>query len=182
MDEASQITLPTCLGPLRFADKFVLVGDHFQLPPLVKSTAARKGGLDVSLFRRLSEAHPHAVVELAQQYRMNEDIMVLSNKLVYQDKLRCGNGNVATRVLGVPKILMLGEMHAKTVLCSGEECWLKTLIDPRCVYFSSPGLLSPDYVSSCKAVFVDTDLLPAPDSRVGDLVQNEVEAKLVLQV
>lgn len=35
VDEASQITLPTCLGPLRFAEKFVLVGDHFQLPPLV---------------------------------------------------------------------------------------------------------------------------------------------------
>lgn len=35
VDEASQITLPTCLGPLRYADKFVLVGDHFQLPPLV---------------------------------------------------------------------------------------------------------------------------------------------------
>lgn len=35
VDEASQITLPTCLGPLRFADKFILVGDHFQLPPLV---------------------------------------------------------------------------------------------------------------------------------------------------
>jgi DNA replication ATP-dependent helicase Dna2 len=35
VDEASQITLPTCLGPIRFADRFVLVGDHFQLPPLV---------------------------------------------------------------------------------------------------------------------------------------------------
>ena len=35
VDEASQITLPTCLGPLRFAEKFVLVGDHYQLPPLV---------------------------------------------------------------------------------------------------------------------------------------------------
>lgn len=35
VDEASQITLPTCLGPLRFADRFVLVGDHMQLPPLV---------------------------------------------------------------------------------------------------------------------------------------------------
>lgn len=36
VDEASQITLPTCLGPLRFADKFILVGDHNQLPPLVR--------------------------------------------------------------------------------------------------------------------------------------------------
>lgn len=36
VDEASQITLPVCLGPLRFAKTFVLVGDHFQLPPLVR--------------------------------------------------------------------------------------------------------------------------------------------------
>jgi hypothetical protein len=35
---------------------------------------------------------------------------------------------------------------------------------------------------SCKVLFVDTDTLPAPDSRVGDLVQNEVEANLVFQV
>jgi len=35
---------------------------------------------------------------------------------------------------------------------------------------------------SCKAVFVDTDAVPAQDSRVGDLVQNEVEANLVYQV
>ena len=35
VDEASQITLPACLGPIRFADVFVLVGDHNQLPPLV---------------------------------------------------------------------------------------------------------------------------------------------------
>ena len=40
VDEASQITLPTCLGPLRSAEKFVLVGDHFQLPPLVRIRAS----------------------------------------------------------------------------------------------------------------------------------------------
>lgn len=34
----------------------------------------------------------------------------------------------------------------------------------------------------CKAVFVDTDLVPAKDSRIGDLVQNEVEARLVYQL
>lgn len=31
VDEASQITQPVCLGPLRFADTFVLVGDHYQV-------------------------------------------------------------------------------------------------------------------------------------------------------
>jgi DNA replication ATP-dependent helicase Dna2 len=38
------------------------------------------------------------------------------------------------------------------------------------------------YTCRCKAIFVDTDLVPASDSRVGDLVQNEVEATLVYQV
>ncbi|KAF5108310.1 hypothetical protein DV454_005163 [Geotrichum candidum] len=47
VDEASQVTLPTCLGPIRHADRFVLVGDHFQLSPLVKSTEAQAGGLDL---------------------------------------------------------------------------------------------------------------------------------------
>lgn len=35
---------------------------------------------------------------------------------------------------------------------------------------------------SVKAVFVDTDNVPALDSKVGDLVQNETEAVLVHQV
>jgi DNA replication ATP-dependent helicase Dna2 len=37
------------------------------------------------------------------------------------------------------------------------------------------------HLCSCKAVFADTDLVPARDSKVGDLVQNEVEADLVYQ-
>ena len=35
---------------------------------------------------------------------------------------------------------------------------------------------------SVKAMFVDTDGVPALDSKVGSLVQNEPEAKLVYQV
>lgn len=35
VDEASQIALPVCLGPLQFASVFVLVGDQYQLPPIV---------------------------------------------------------------------------------------------------------------------------------------------------
>lgn len=35
VDEASQITLPACVGPLRYAETFILVGDHYQLPPVV---------------------------------------------------------------------------------------------------------------------------------------------------
>ncbi|XP_075697549.1 DNA replication ATP-dependent helicase/nuclease DNA2 isoform X2 [Rhinoderma darwinii] len=60
VDEASQISQPICLGPLFFADRFVLVGDHQQLPPLVQSAEARgclgllapmKGNLNASAER-----------------------------------------------------------------------------------------------------------------------------------
>jgi DNA replication ATP-dependent helicase Dna2 len=112
LDEASQLTLPISLGPIFFANTFVLVGDPYQarlefvlnfvpnfvmtqLPPLVKSPEAKQEGLDVSLFFYLSQTHPEAVVELDHQYRMNADIMTLSNRLIYDGKLRVGSAEVA---------------------------------------------------------------------------------------
>lgn len=41
IDEASQILQPASLGPLFHADRFVLVGDPKQLPPVVQSREAR---------------------------------------------------------------------------------------------------------------------------------------------
>ena len=41
LDEASQVTLPVSLAPLLRARTFVLVGDTYQLAPLVKSDEAR---------------------------------------------------------------------------------------------------------------------------------------------
>jgi DNA replication ATP-dependent helicase Dna2 len=67
VDEAAQITQPVCLGPLLRAHRFVLVGDHYQLPPLVKSEDARMRGLSTSLFCKLAEKHPNAVVQLKAQ-------------------------------------------------------------------------------------------------------------------
>ncbi len=113
VDEASQITLPVCLGPIRMARRFVLVGDHHQLPPLVQSAAARAGGLDESLFKRLSDAHPEAVVRLTHQYRMCADIMALSNTLVYGGMLRCGSAAVAERALAVRDMRSLGRLHRR---------------------------------------------------------------------
>jgi superfamily I DNA and/or RNA helicase len=44
VDEAGQISQPAVLGALMAADNFILVGDHLQLPPLVQSELAEKGG------------------------------------------------------------------------------------------------------------------------------------------
>ncbi|KAL1918139.1 uncharacterized protein VTP21DRAFT_3405 [Calcarisporiella thermophila] len=165
VDEASQLTLPVSVGPLRFADVFVLVGDQYQLPPLVRNLEAKEEGLTTSLFKLLSEAHPEAVVHLEHQYRMNREIMLLSNTLIYDYKLRCGTAQVAERTLSLTASNLDSRFHSETsVKCVG-KCWLWKLIDPM-----------------CKVVFVDTDEIPAPDSRSGDLVQNEIEAILVHQV
>ncbi|KIL65109.1 hypothetical protein M378DRAFT_186544 [Amanita muscaria Koide BX008] len=145
-------------------------------PPVVRNPVARERGLDVSLFRSLSEAHPEAVVELSHQYRMNEDIMLLSNKLIYGDHLKCGNRKIAKQSLNIPDWSFIDSLHRapeqqgclaqfeleRNGFSEDGACWLRRLLMPR-----------------TKAVFVDTDLVPARDSRVGGLVQNPVEAELV---
>lgn len=114
---------------------FVLLSIVFRKPlstldHQVRNPAARKGGLDVSLFRRLSDAHPHAVVDLAYQYRMNEDIMTLSNKLIYGDRLRCGSEAVARRSLVLPDRTFLHSLHADSH-CHVDSCWIGTLMSER---------------------------------------------------
>lgn len=182
VDEASQITLPTCLGPLRFAKRFVLVGDHHQLPPLVRSRDARKAGLDESLFRRLCTAHPQAVVDLTSQYRMNEDIMLLANELVYDNKLTCGTREVAERSLTLPDPRYVERMHTTGTSCSEERCWLEDVLDPRYRLWPPQPKPCTNVSPSRKVVFVDTDEVPGKESRSGDLVQNETEVALVHQV
>ena len=51
----------------------------------------------------LSELHPEAVVMLNHQYRMNESIMLLTNTLVYNHRMRCGNEQVAKSKLNLPR-------------------------------------------------------------------------------
>ena len=41
VDEASQVLLTTCLGPLFSSRKFILVGDLEQLPPIIKNKDAK---------------------------------------------------------------------------------------------------------------------------------------------
>ncbi|EAW10650.1 bifunctional ATP-dependent DNA helicase/ssDNA endodeoxyribonuclease DNA2 [Aspergillus clavatus NRRL 1] len=174
VDEASQITLPVCLGPIRMARTFILVGDHYQLPPLVQNKEAQDGGLDVSLFKLLSDAHPESVVNLEHQYRMSEDIMLLSNTLIYSGRLKCGTHEVASRSLKIPNMAGLKLYHINQLpqsphqrqFCLGTSqgrCWLRDLLDP-----------------SAKNRFINTDTLeiPARDMANGARIVNSAESTL----
>lgn len=179
VDEASQITLPVCLGPIRLARAFVLVGDHNQLPPLVQNEEARLGGLDISLFKLLSDTHPDSVVNLEHQYRMCEDVMTLSNTLIYEGRLKCGTEALRDQKLAVPHMNNLQYKHhdANTIMqpnaprsfCASwnsDYCWLHSLLHPdACVRF------------------VNTDLLPSPrEEAKGNRIVNPTEARIVAQL
>eukprot|EP01135_Chromosphaera_perkinsii_P003490 Nk52_evm16s245 gene=Nk52_evmTU16s245 len=164
IDEASQVTQPICLGPLRFAKTFILVGDHYQLPPLVRSADAQKKGMQESLFKRLCEAHPKATVSLEYQYRMNENIMALSNKLIYNQRLKCGTEEIAEGRLTLPLTYPILSYISKT-FNEFKDMWLYHVL------YGHHG-----------ALMLNTRGVPAFESRVGDFVQNRIEASLTVQI
>uniref|UniRef100_A0A0A1X334 DNA replication ATP-dependent helicase/nuclease n=1 Tax=Zeugodacus cucurbitae TaxID=28588 RepID=A0A0A1X334_ZEUCU len=99
VDEATQVMQPTTLRPLFFCDKFILVGDPEQLPPLIRSKEARQLGADESLFQRLDTAAATAVLTL--QYRMNKSITRLANELTYKGALQCASKEIELDALQV---------------------------------------------------------------------------------
>jgi DNA replication ATP-dependent helicase Dna2 len=64
MDEASQVSEPIAVGPILLAEKFVMIGDYYQLNPLVKSYLSEKKGMGKSLFEKLSKNNPESATVL----------------------------------------------------------------------------------------------------------------------
>jgi len=86
IDEAAQSPEPACWIPILKARKLIMAGDHYQLPPTIKSDEAAKE-LGVTLMEKLVALHPDAVVLLQEQYRMHQHIMHFSSKAFYDDQL-----------------------------------------------------------------------------------------------
>jgi DNA replication ATP-dependent helicase Dna2 len=72
-----------------------MIGDYYQLNPLVKSHLAEKKGMGLSLFEKLCKKHPTSSSVLKKQYRMNQDILELSNSIIYHGVMTHGNESVA---------------------------------------------------------------------------------------
>jgi DNA replication ATP-dependent helicase Dna2 len=96
VDEASQLAEPDALAAINRADRFVLVGDHRQLPPVVRA----ENDLARSLFERLIEEHPGAAVALDRQYRMSQAIQAFPSREFYDGRLRPATDEVAGRRIG----------------------------------------------------------------------------------
>ena len=105
IDEASQILEPMLVGLLPRFEKFVLIGDHKQLPAVVtqskerseiKDPELRKLGLTNlrnSFFERLfkkclEQKWDWAYAQLSHQGRMHEELMDFPNKYFYNNTLK----------------------------------------------------------------------------------------------
>ncbi len=109
VDEASQVLESPMLALLAKVKKFILIGDHRQLPAVVaqapETSAVAPEAADLlrrelgltnlrnsyfeRLFRRAEAQWPHAHGTLADQYRMHEELAVLVNEDFYDNQLRC---------------------------------------------------------------------------------------------
>ncbi|KAJ5905517.1 uncharacterized protein N7473_002433 [Penicillium subrubescens] len=181
--EKPQVVATTCLGVnhnifnQRIFD-YCIVDEASQIT--LPNKAAQEGGLDVSLFKLLSDAQPDSVVNLEHQYRMCEDIMLLSNTLIYSGRLKCGTPQVAARSLEIPNIQALKQFHTDDVhfsepkqeICLGPghgRCWLNDLLVP-----------------CAKSLLINTDTLGASSLETaqgqGQRVVNHMEAILCTQL
>jgi predicted DNA helicase len=89
IDEATQSTEPSSLIAVLKAKRFIMAGDHKQLPPTILNEEAARGSLSRSLFERLLQLHGDRIrVMLEVQYRMNEEIASFPNNEFYEGKLQ----------------------------------------------------------------------------------------------
>nr|WKN37442.1 AAA domain-containing protein [Tunicatimonas sp. TK19036] len=91
IDEAAQALEAASWIPILKAQRVVFAGDHFQLPPTIKSYEAARQGLNTTLFEKCIErqARLGSPVDalLQMQYRMHEQIMQFSSQYFYDGKL-----------------------------------------------------------------------------------------------
>lgn len=105
VDEASQVLEPSIVGLLAKVKKFILIGDHKQLPAIVQQdrdaciveseelNQVSITDLGMSFFERLyrrchEQEWSHAYGILSQQGRMHLDLMQFVNEHFYENKLR----------------------------------------------------------------------------------------------
>lgn len=99
VDEAGQSTEPAVWIPLQYAERLILAGDPFQLPPTVISPDAAGQGFNISMLERLMSVFGDRIARrLDIQYRMHQDIMRFSSQEFYEDSQRA-DPSVAAHLL-----------------------------------------------------------------------------------
>ena len=134
IDEAAQALEPMCWIPITSSDRVIFAGDHFQLPPTVKSKQAETEGLKETLFEQCMHI-PNVSVMLTTQYRMHEQIMNFSNEKFYQNNL-IADLSVKDTVLSFDANEWL--LHTPISFIDTAGCGYNEIINPESLSIANP--------------------------------------------
>ncbi len=86
VDEASQLSIPLSLAAMSRSAKFIFVGDHKQLDPIIPKDTENEMFAE-SIFSRLARIYRAEINLLNTSYRLNKSLIEIPNKLFYEDLL-----------------------------------------------------------------------------------------------
>lgn len=134
IDEAAQALEPMCWIPITRSNRVIFAGDHFQLPPTVKSKKAEEEGLKETLFERCMDI-PDSSVMLNTQYRMHEWIMNYSSKKFYNNALHA-DVSVKNHLLSVDPAHYLLNVPVEFIDTAG--CGYTEVMNPESLSIANP--------------------------------------------
>ena len=134
IDEAAQALEPMCWIPITRSSRVIFAGDHFQLPPTVKSKKAEEEGLKETLFERCMDI-PGISVMLNTQYRMHEWIMNYSSKKFYKNDLHA-DASVKEHLLSTDPAHYLLNVPVEFIDTAG--CGYTEIMNPESLSIANP--------------------------------------------
>jgi DNA replication ATP-dependent helicase Dna2 len=120
IDEAAQMSIPLAVSVMSKSDKFIFVGDHQQLDPIIPSGT----GISMfseSIFSRMVRLYPNEKSLLNISYRLNEKLIRIPNTLFYNAELSSARETIQHPIISStnyselinhadPKVLYLHEV------------------------------------------------------------------------
>lgn len=87
VDEASQLSIPLSLAAMSRSAKYIFVGDHKQLDPIIPKGSNNEMFAE-SIFSRLARIYPNEINLLNTSYRLNKSLIKIPNILFYENLLQ----------------------------------------------------------------------------------------------
>lgn len=87
IDEAAQLSIPLSIAAMSRTGKYIFVGDHKQLDPIIPKKSNNEMFAE-SIFSRLARIYPTEINLLNTSYRLNESLIKIPNTLFYDNLLK----------------------------------------------------------------------------------------------
>lgn len=87
IDEASQLSIPLSIAAMARTSKYIFVGDHKQLDPIIPKHTNNEMFAE-SVFSRLARIYPSEINLLKTSYRLNTSLIEIPNTLFYNNQLQ----------------------------------------------------------------------------------------------